>query len=48
MDKKRWTVTIFYKLTTYPDVVEIEELEELQDIVEDGPDMKKTLLIKLM
>ena len=40
MSNKRWLLTIIYRCKTGPCVVDydIEELEEIADIVERGPD----------
>jgi len=48
-DRKRWTVSIIYRGETGAVVVdyEIEELEELQELVERGPDWNSIMDISV-
>ena len=47
MSNKRWLLTIIYRCKTGPCVVDydIEELEEIHDIVERGPDWNAIMSI---
>ena len=44
---KRWRVEIFYKKTKEPALRYVEELEELGDLIEGGPDYARIKKIKI-